>query len=191
MLFRSRISVKSIVIGLIVIVLVKFGWYYRSEIEDAIGNVSYDVITRTYEKRNLKEMRLGKFGSHNKDERGVYFLGRKSCVDCRDSIYNISKIKKEIEGKYRFSFYYVKLPDRPSVDDEKRLKVFDVDEIPILLYYEYFKNRKRAYKISGYPLRPSFKKGYDSTADFRRRDKMRKSGKRLCKLLRRQGGRKA
>lgn len=133
---RIRISVKSIVIGLIVIVLVKFGWYYRSEIEDAIGNVSYDVITRTYEKRNLKEMRLGKFGSHNKDERGVYFLGRKSCVDCRDSIYNISKIKKEIEGKYRFSFYYVKLPDRPSVDDEKRLKVFDVDEIPILLYYD-------------------------------------------------------
>ena len=65
----------------------------------------------------------------------MYYIGRSSCIDCRESIGNTKKLKKLLAEEYHTNMYYVKLKNNISQSEREYLNSIKVDNIPTIVAF--------------------------------------------------------
>lgn len=112
----------------IVILFIKFALYYYPNIEPVFDEFAYNILVDDMNIKTVSEMENAGTSSSG-DE--LYYIGRGSCIDCREGISNILILKEYAEETGR-KFFYVKLKNEITEEERRYLDSIGVDNIPTI-----------------------------------------------------------
>ncbi|MCI8645814.1 MAG: hypothetical protein HFE76_03225 [Firmicutes bacterium] len=128
---RQKISfdVRSIIVLIIAVVVVRATLFYLPEIKINLGEYAYGYVTSDFSVKNVEQLK----NSIDNNKETLYYIGRGSCSDCRESVRNIKQLKALSEKKYHLAMEYVKLADNISTEERIYLDSIKVDGIPTII----------------------------------------------------------
>lgn len=128
---RHKISfdIRSIVVLIIAIIVVRVILFYLPEIKANLGEYAYTYVTSNFNVEDVRQLK----NSIDNNKETLYYIGRGSCSDCRETIKNIKQLKALSEKKYNMTMAYVKLADEISTEERTYLDSIKVDGIPTIL----------------------------------------------------------
>lgn len=117
---------------LLAVILVKLAIYYYPMMESYFAGNVYNAVTTEFEERTVKQLQEN---DGSQSETSVYYIGRSSCIDCRESIGNTKKLLKLLSEEYHTNMYYVKLKNNISQSEREYLDSIKVDNIPTIIAF--------------------------------------------------------
>lgn len=123
---------SELVAILLAVIVAKLAIYYYPMMEPYFAGNVYDAVIAKFEVRTVKQLHKNE-ESHS--ETGMYYIGRSSCIDCRESIGNTKKLSKLLLKEYHINMYYVKLKNTISESEREYLDSIKVDNIPTIIAF--------------------------------------------------------
>lgn len=131
---KVSLEVKSIVALIIAVIAARGMLFYLPEVKPYIGEYAYDYVTNDFSEKNVEQLESDILANNNVS---LYYIGRGSCSDCRETVRNVKQLKDLSENSYNIPMYYVKLADEISDKERAFLDSIDVDGIPTLVLVRY------------------------------------------------------
>ena len=125
-------SKKEIIALILVMILVKSGFYLYPLAESHFGESAYIAVTKEFEKKSVQDMQA----DGKEDNNNIYYIGRPSCIDCRVAIKNTRVLYRICDEKNNQKMYYVRLKNEISDSERKYLDSISVDNIPTIVSFK-------------------------------------------------------
>lgn len=117
---------------ILTIILIKLAVFYYPTMEPYFAGNVYNAVTANFEVRTVKQLQES---NNDPSVTGMYYIGRASCIDCRESIGNTKKLLKLLPEEYHINMYYVKLKNNISESEREYLDSIQVDNIPTIVAF--------------------------------------------------------
>lgn len=139
---KITLEVKNIIILIIAILMIRFAIVSFPTIQPRLQECAYSYLTSTLTEANVSDIKKNALRNTNFQ---VYYVGRGSCIDCRDAIKNVISISKITEENTGTSLVYVALKDKITENERNYLDEICVDEIPVILLVNHGSVQKFGY----------------------------------------------
>lgn len=99
-------------------------------VKPRLQECAYYHITQELNKQKVKDI---KEAILEDAEMRLYYIGRGSCIDCRNAIANIMDINQNIKSRKNISINSISLEEEITKEERKTLDRIKVDEIPVII----------------------------------------------------------
>lgn len=129
---KISLGKSELVAILLTVIIVKLAIYYYPIMEPYFARNVYSAVTTEFKVITVKQLWEN---DYSQSKTKMYYIGRSSCIDCRESIGNTKKLKKLLAEEYHTNMYYVKLKNNISQSEREYLNSIKVDNIPTIVAF--------------------------------------------------------
>lgn len=130
---KITLDIRTVIILAIFIIMVRLSIDSFPTIKPRLQECAYNYITRELNREDVLSI---KKAIAKKQEMQLYYIGRGSCIDCREAINHIMKINQTIESRRNIPINNVSLKEEITDEEREFLDEINVNEIPVIILIE-------------------------------------------------------